>query len=159
MQQPCAPIPVLEKRRIQAQVIKPLYEELCARLGTEQARAIIGAAIRKAALSEGETLAREAPEGRTDLTAFVQVFEAWKAGGALAIDVLEQSASRFDFDVTRCRYAEMYRAMGLEDIGDLLSCQRDGVFVEGYNPAIRLERAQTIMQGGSRCTFRYRFEP
>ncbi|MBM3379350.1 MAG: 2-amino-thiazoline-4-carboxylic acid hydrolase [Betaproteobacteria bacterium] len=149
---------VLEKRRIQAQVIKPIYAALLARLGPQEARAIIAAAIREAALAEGEALAREAPGGRTDLPAFVKLFEGWKAAGALEIEVLAETSTRFEFDVTRCRYAEMYRDMGLEAIGDLLSCQRDGVFVEGYNPAIRLDRAQTIMQGAERCTFRYRVE-
>jgi hypothetical protein len=50
----------------------------------------------------------------------------------------------------------MYREMGLEAIGDLLSCNRDGTFVQGYNPDIEMERAHTLMQGHARCTFRYR---
>lgn len=44
-------------------------------------------------------------------------------------------------------------------IGDLLSCNRDGTFVEGYNPSIKMDREHTIMQGHGRCTFRYRIEP
>jgi hypothetical protein len=72
---------------------------------------------------------------------------------------VQATLERFDFDVTRCRYAEMYREMGLEAIGDLLSCNRDGTFVEGYNPDITMERQQTIMQGHGRCTFRYRMKP
>jgi hypothetical protein len=74
----------------------------------------------------------------------------------LVSSALQATDERFDFDVTRCRYAEMYREMGLEAIGDLLSCNRDGTFVEGYNPDITMEREHTIMQGHGRCTFRYR---
>ena len=58
----------------------------------------------------------------------------------------------------RCRYAEMYREMGLGHIGHLLSCNRDGVFCTGYDPRIKLERTQTLMQGATHCDFRYRFE-
>ena len=54
--------------------------------------------------------------------------------------------------------AEMYRAMGLGHIGHLLSCNRDFVFSEGYDPNLKLERPQTLMQGGSCCNFRYRYE-
>jgi hypothetical protein len=50
----------------------------------------------------------------------------------------------------------MYRAMGLGHIGHLLSCNRDGTFAEGFEPALTLGRTQTIMQGAKRCTFRYR---
>ena len=60
--------------------------------------------------------------------------------------------------VTRCRYAEMYRAMGLAELGAILSCNRDGAFCEGYDPKLKLERTQTIMGGASHCNFRYRYE-
>jgi L-2-amino-thiazoline-4-carboxylic acid hydrolase len=46
--------------------------------------------------------------------------------------------------------------MGLREIGDLLSCCRDGAFCEGYDPRIKLTRTQTIMGGASHCDFRYR---
>ena len=48
--------------------------------------------------------------------------------------------------------------MGLGDIGDLLSCNRDGDFCIGYNPEMELERTQTIMKGASHCDFRYRMK-
>jgi hypothetical protein len=59
--------------------------------------------------------------------------------------------------VTRCKYAEAYKEMGLGRIGHLMSCNRDGTFCEGYDPNIALERAQTIMQGAPCCTFRYTY--
>ena len=59
---------------------------------------------------------------------FVELMELWKAGGALEMEVLQQSDTRFDFNFNRCRYAEMYREMGLQEISHLLSCNRDGSF-------------------------------
>jgi hypothetical protein len=152
-------IPVLEKRRLQAQVIKPIWEELVARLGPEQARDILDQAIREAAIEEGRALAAASPGGDTRMPAFIRLYDNWKTGGALETTTLQATEERFDFDVTRCRYAEMYREMGLEAIGDLLSCNRDGTFVQGYNPDIIMEREHTIMQGHGRCTFRYRLTP
>ena len=50
-------IPVLVKRRLQAQVIGPIHAEMVAVLGRETADAIIDSAIRKAAIAEGKAFA------------------------------------------------------------------------------------------------------
>ena len=151
-------IPTLIKRRLQAAVIKPIYEEMVTELGDEKAQSILGNAIRKAAIEEAGEFAGKAPGGKTSLRSFIDLFELWTAGGALEIEVLEESEACFSFDVTRCQYAETYREMGMEQIGHLLSCNRDASFCEGYDPNIKLDRQQTIMNGADRCTFRYRYE-
>jgi hypothetical protein len=81
----------------------------------------------------------------------------WTKGGALEIEVKEQSDTSFQFNVVKCRYAETYKEMGLGEIGHLLSCNRDGAFCEGYDPKLKLERTQTIMQGASHCDFKYTY--
>jgi len=153
-----ADIPTLTKRRLQAAVIKPIYEEMVTELGDEKAQSILGNAIRKAAIAEAGEFASKAPGGKTSLRSFIDLFELWTAGGALGIEVHEESEARFSFDVTRCQYAETYHEMGMEQIGHLLSCNRDASFCEGYDPNIKLDRQQTIMNGADRCTFRYRYE-
>ena len=75
---------------------------------------------------------------------------------ALTIDVLEQDAERYDFNVTRCRYAEMYRELGIPELGAVLSCNRDFSLIEGYNKDVELTRTQTLMDGAACCDFRYR---
>ena len=71
--------------------------------------------------------------------------------------MVKSTDSEFHFNVTRCRYAEMYRAMGLADLGAVLSCNRDGAFCEGYDPRLKLQRTQTLMGGATHCDFRYRW--
>ena len=80
----------------------------------------------------------------------------WIQDGALEIDVLELTEEQFDFNVTRCRYAEMYRDLGMPDKGALLSCNRDYALIQGFDPDTELTRTQTIMQGATHCDFRYR---
>ena len=46
-------IPILELRRIEANVIKPIYEEMVLEIGHEKAEKILGAAIEKAAIEQG----------------------------------------------------------------------------------------------------------
>jgi hypothetical protein len=148
---------MIERRRIEAEILKPVYEELVERLGEEAAEEILVAAIRRSAIAQGRSYA-EAAGGATSLDGFADLLPQWTANGALEIDVQHRDPGRFDFNVTRCRYAEMYRAMGLGKIGHILSCNRDGTFCEGYDDRIELRRSQTIMGGAPHCDFRYRFD-
>jgi hypothetical protein len=148
-------LPILEQRRIEANIIKPIYEEMKAELGPAKAGAILNAAIRKNAIAQGAAYA-EAQDGPTSLSGFHALLPQWKAGGALEVEMLQETEDKVSYNVTRCKYAEMYREMGLQEIGHILSCGRDGTFCTGYDPRIELTRTQTIMQGAGHCDFRYR---
>lgn len=151
-------LPTIVKRKLQAEVIGPIFQEMVAEIGEEKASSILDAAIRKAAIAEGQAFARKAPGGVTSMADFIKLYELWTADGALQMEVLEATDDKFDFNITRCRYAETYREMGLGKIGHLMSCNRDGTFCQGYDPKIRLERKQTIMEGAPCCTFRYTYD-
>lgn len=148
-------VPVLLKRRIQAAVIGPIHAEMVAALGRERAHAILDGAIRKAAIAEGQAFA--AKDGPTTMASFIKLYELWTHDGALEIDILEAGDAVFNFNVTRCKYAETYKAMGLGHIGHLMSCNRDGTFCQGYDPNIELVREHMIMDGSECCTFRYSY--
>ena len=89
---------------------------------------------------------------------FADILPNWTKEEALEIEVLDEAASVMNFNVTRCRYAEMYEEMGLKDIGQLLSCSRDADFCKGYNSEIKFERTQTIMKGAKYCDFRLKLQ-
>lgn len=145
----------IELRRIEASIVKPIYDEMLAELGEEQARAILERAIANNAIEQARALAEESKPASLD--DFVNLLGRWTADDALVMEVLERDAEKFSFNVTRCRYAEMYREMGLGEIGHLLSCNRDGAFCEGYDERLELSRTQTLMGGSSHCDFRYRY--
>ncbi|MBC8037958.1 MAG: L-2-amino-thiazoline-4-carboxylic acid hydrolase [Rhizobiales bacterium] len=151
-------LPVLLKRRLQAQVIGPIHAEMVEQLGEAKANAILDAAIRKAAIAEARHFAGEAPGGTPSMAHFIKIFDLWTQDGGLEIEVLEASGTTFNFDVTRCKYAETYKEMGLAHIGHLMSCNRDGAFCEGYDTKMTLDRQHTIMAGSPRCTFRYSYK-
>lgn len=148
---------MLEKRRIEAAILKHVYDTLKASHGIEVAQRAIADAVRKSAMEQAGQLAAAAG-GKTSLETFIARQEPWLRGDALTIEVKEHSDTRYRYNVTRCKYAEMYRDMGLGEIGHLLSCQRDGTFCEGYDDRIKLKRKQTIMQGATHCDFDYTFE-
>jgi hypothetical protein len=148
---------MLEKRKIEAEILKEVYLTLKESHGEEVAKKTIAESVRRSAIEQAQAFAAAAPGG-TSLKAFQDVMPLWTKGGALEIEVKEQSESSFTFNVVRCRYAETYKAMGLGEIGHLLSCNRDGAFCEGYDPKLKLARSQTIMQGASHCDFKYTYE-
>ncbi|MFQ5874260.1 MAG: L-2-amino-thiazoline-4-carboxylic acid hydrolase [Dehalococcoidia bacterium] len=143
---------VLKQRRIEApQVLGPVIRAFQKELGEARANEVVRRAIEDLTLREGQELARRA--GKNDLRSFAAETKAWY--GDLEKEVLEDSPTQFSFNVTRCQYAEMYRELGLQDLGFLLSCNRDFFRVKGFNPKVRLDRTQTIMQGAPHCDFRY----
>ncbi|GAB0114906.1 L-2-amino-thiazoline-4-carboxylic acid hydrolase [Acidisoma sp. C75] len=147
-------IGILERRKIEAELVQSIYPVLAAELGEARARALLAQAIRAAAIASGRSFAGKTPGGPS-LQAFQELFELWTRGDALRLEVLRADERHFDFNVRRCRYAETYHAMGLGEIGAILSCNRDGAFCEGYDPRIKLTRTQTIMEGASHCDFRF----
>lgn len=148
---------LLQRREIEAQIVGPLIRAFEAELGRDRTLALVRDVIADLARRAGADLARQL--GEASLEAFAGSLGRWCEGGALEIRMLERSAERLAFDVTRCRYAEMYRALGLADLGSSLSCRRDFALIEGFNPDVRLTRTRTIMEGASHCDFRFEAPP
>ena len=148
------PLPLLQQREIEAGVIAPLIQAFATDVGQDRAREILAGVIHALARQSGCAAAEAA--GGNDLAHLKQVVEKWTAGGALELDVLRDDSAAFEFNVTRCKFAEMYRRLGLADLGPLLSCARDGEMIAGFNPAIAFQRTQTLMEGATHCDFRYR---
>lgn len=150
-------LPILLRRKIEAMILKHVFDVITQRSGRDEAEAVIGETCSRSAIEQGKALAAQL--GRApDLIDFKAIQPNWTREDALRIETLEATEEKMDFNVTRCRYAEMYKEMGLGDIGHLLSCNRDGDFCIGYNPEIELTRTQTIMKGASHCDFRYRMK-
>jgi hypothetical protein len=146
-------IGVLTRREIEARLLAPLLEALGQEFGREKVLEVARQTIVEIARQQGAGLAQSM--GGCTLAHFAATLENWKKDDALQVQVLEQSEEHFDFNVTRCRYAEMYRSLGIPELGELLSCNRDGALIEGFNPGIELTRTQTIMAGAPFCDFRY----
>jgi hypothetical protein len=151
-------LPILTQRRIEAAFAKGIYEEMQAELGADTATRILANAVIKLAKSTAAEMAQQAPGGPS-LDSFRAIQGRWTAEDALRTEVVKSTPTEYHFNVTRCRYAEMYRAMGLADLGAILSCNRDGAFCEGYDPRLKLARSQTLMGGATHCDFRYTYEP
>jgi len=152
-------IGILERRTIEAEFAKAILEEFSAEIGEAKARAILSRAVVKLAKQAAEKFAAESDPEKSPIENFAAIQHHWTKDDALRIDVIDKTDTRFDFNVTRCRYAETYRAMGIGHLSAVLSCNRDGAFCEGFHKDLKLTRTQTIAGGAPFCDFRYRLEP
>jgi len=150
-------VTLIEQREIEAKIIGPVFAAFAAEIGRERAMEILHGVIRTLA-KEGGAMAAKSVGGQT-VVHLEHAMENWNQGDTLSLTVLRQDDDHYEFNVTRCEFAEMYKRMDMADLGKILSCGRDGHMVEGFNPEIEFSRTQTIMEGERFCDFRYRVRP
>jgi hypothetical protein len=152
-------VSLLDKTRIQAQVLVPVLRALRAELGKDKADAIVQQALRDwskqlfAAIGDG---IEGSPRHK-----WATIQGAWGevSGREVEFESLRHDKEALDIDVTRCRFAEFFRALGEPELGALLICEADFDIASVGESEVSLDRAQTIMQGAPSCTFRYKFAP
>ncbi len=148
-------IGVLTRRETEARILAPVIEALADEFDRARVLRIVADTVVELARQQGAQLTQTVDDNGP--AGFVETLEHWTRDNALEIDIVAQDEERLDFNVTRCRYAEMYRALGIPELGKVLSCNRDFALIEGFNPQAELTRTQTIMEGAACCDFRYDF--
>lgn len=152
-------VSLLDKTRMQAQVLVPVLRALRAEMGKDKADAIVKQALRDwskqlfAAIGDGI----EGSPRRKWATMQSALEEA--TGKEVEFELRRHDKEALEFDVTRCRFAEFFRALGEPELGALLICATDFDIAAASEGEVSLDRAQTIMQGAPSCTFRYKFAP
>lgn len=150
-------IGLLKRREIEARILAPILDALGQEFGREKVLEITRQVIISIARRQGRELATQ--WDNNDLSSFGKSIESWGRNGALELRVLNQSQNTLDFDVTKCGYADLYRSLGLEELGGILSCSRDAAFAESFNENLTLTREHTIMRGAHSCDFRFKATP
>ena len=150
---------LLDKTRIQAQVLVPVLRALRAELGKEKADAIIKQALRdwsKQLFAAVADCVDGSPRRKWAAmhTALAEITER-----AVTVEMHRHDEEALEFDVTHCRFAEFFRALGEPELGALLICETDFDIAAAGGSEVSFTRDQTIMQGASCCTFRYKFAP
>lgn len=151
-----AKIGVLTRREVEARILAPMLDAMGEAFGRDRVLQVMRDTIIRIARKQGSELA--GLMGGDTFQHFAESLRFWTMDDALVVDVIEQTEEKFSFNVTRCRYAELYENLGIRELGSALSCARDFALIEGFNPDVSLERTQTIMEGAPYCDFRYRLK-
>jgi hypothetical protein len=142
----------LLQREIQMPLLANLLRDFISEIGYDQAIAVANKTIQKDGMKAGKAMAEK--YGGNDISVLLRVVgEVWAQGRALEFEVLEKTENRLRFNVTRCRYAELYDRLGIKEFGYCFSCNRDEPLVKAFNSRMKLLRTQTIMQGDKICDF------
>ena len=152
-------ISLLDKTKIQAQVLLPVMRALRAELGKEKADAIVKQALRdwsKHLFAAIGDRVEGSPRGKWK--AIQDVFGEISSR-EIEYKILRHDKEALDLDVTHCKFADFFRALGEPELGALLICEADFDIAAAGGDEVSLTREQTIMKGAPSCTFRYKFAP
>ncbi len=150
---------LLDKTRIQAQVLVPLLRALRAELGQEKADAVARQALRDWSQQLFADVSKSVEGSPRRKWAAMHTALAGITEREVTVEMQLHDDEALEFDVTQCRFAAFFRALGEPELGALLVCTTDFDIVQAAGGEVRLSREQTLMQGAPSCTFRYRFAP
>jgi hypothetical protein len=151
-------ISLLDQVKMQSQVLLPVIRAFRKELGDERANAIVRDALREWSRAMFHTIGARMPGTPQEKWAAITVESTPRIGDAIDVDFIHHDADVMEFNVTGCRYADFFRALGEPEIGALLLCEGDFHVAEIGSPDVELQRTQTIMQGAKYCDFRYRMK-
>jgi predicted ArsR family transcriptional regulator len=150
---------LLEKTRIQAQVLVPVLRALRAELGKEKADAIVKEALRQWSTGLFAAIGDSVEGSPRRKWAAMHTAMAEVTESDVAVEMRRKDKEALEFDVTHCRFAEFFRALGEPELGALLICATDDDIAAAGAGEVSFTREQTLMQGAPSCTFRYKFAP
>lgn len=151
-------ISLLDEAKLQAGVIVPILRALRAELGKEKADRIVGDSLRAWARDLYHRIGEAKPgTPRQKWDAVWAEDMRPRIGEAVDREMLKDDGTLREYNVTRCQYAEFFRALGEPELGAILLCDSDFHIADVAGDSLEFRRTQTIMQGAPYCDFRYRF--
>ena len=150
---------LLDKTRIQAQVLVPVLKALRAELGKEKADAIVRNALRDWSKQLFAAVGDSVDGSPRRKWAAMQSALTGITEREVTFEMKKHDKDALEFDVTECRFANFFRTLGEPELGALLVCATDFDIAAAGAGEVDLTRDQTLMQGAPSCTFRYRFAP
>ena len=153
-----ASISLLDRVKIQAEVLLPVLRALRAELGHEQANRIVIDALREWSRKVFLDIGAQIPGSPQEKWATMVAGSMPLIGNDIDIETLRSDAEAQEFNITGCRYADFFRQLGEPELGAVLLCEADLHIVGVGSPEVELTRTQTIMKGAGYCDFRYRLK-
>ncbi len=144
------------QRQIEAQLLKSVIEGLSFVYDEAEIIKNIRGSIEKIAFENGRKFKKEQKDN--SLLTYAKNWKKLAEGGSLTIDDFKLSDSKLTFRITRCQYAEFYKQLNSEKLGETLSCCRDQAFLNGFSDNIVMQRSKSILDGNPSCDFEFTYK-
>src|SRR5512147_605065 len=132
-------ISYLDRVKIQAEILVPLFRRLRDELGEAKACELVRAAVAEFAAGLG----RKVGEGEgSSLAKLKRMVPSFTAGNALDVEPLVDTEQDLKFNVRGCRYAEYFNSIGEPVLGAMLTCEIDPPMTAGIGADLELTRSQ-----------------
>jgi hypothetical protein len=144
------------QRQIEARLLKSVIEGLTSVCNEEVIIRNIRETIERIAFEDGRKLKEE--NKNDSLSILADHWRKLSRGDSLVIEDFIHSNNKLTFRITRCKYAEYYKKLNVEKLGNTLSCCRDKAFLNGLSENIEICRSKTILEGNPSCDFVYSYK-
>ncbi len=103
----------------------------------------------------GQMQAERSPDNSFE--SFASLFRQMvDSGESLTGEVVEDTESTLELRITECLWETVFREAGLAGkVGHAAVCNMDYSWPPAFNPAFKMERSKTLMQGNDCCNHRY----
>lgn len=132
----------------------PVIRAMRGDMGDEETIRILNISSERFGRETGERQLQTVPDASFEN--FTAVFRGMLSGNNLTGKVVEDTESVFALEITECIWPEVFGAEGLDgEIGHAAICNMDYSWPPAFNPAFKMERSKTLMQGHDCCNHRY----
>jgi hypothetical protein len=148
----------LDEFRAEAQVLVPVLKAAREELGEERANALILGALRDWGRERFRHIGADIPGSPQEKWQAIKDLDMKRTRkDDLDFAMLRWDAEAVEYDVTRCKYAELFRELGEPELGEVLVCGADTYLSEEVTgPDVTYTRSQCLMTGGCLCDVRWR---
>jgi len=146
-------IPFSKRVEIHSESLVPVVKTLEKELGKDRAHALVRKGLANWAREAYAKIRKGFPGNPIGLIEMGA--KMLEAEGVQDYEFLKRTEESVDFNVTRCKFADLFKNTGDTEIGYLIICELDFPMAKGLGPDVELKRTQTIMQGAAYCDFRY----
>ncbi len=143
----------------QAQVLIPVLQAARAELGEERANRLILGALRTWCQDRYRQILASlpgTPQEKWDAIKDIDMARTRK--NDVEYEVLKWEPETVEYDVSRCKYADIFRELGEPELGAILACDPGFYIMQVTSPEVEYARTQSIMKGDCYCDVRWRLK-
>ena len=150
-------IPYLDRVKAQSEVLVPVLKLLRKELGEKRANELVYGALRDWSRNAFASAGSKKKGSGYQIWSAMDEELAKLTGDDISYETLREDSEALDLNVTSCKFAQYFKALGEPELGAVLTCEVDHHMAAVSKQEVRLDIDKTIMKEDKLCSFRYKF--